>query len=719
MASKLIIVESPAKSKTIKSFVGSDFRVEASMGHVRDLPEKGLGVDIKEHFRPEYEAIPERKKVLADLARAARGAQEVYLASDPDREGEAIAWHLAEALRLPSPRRIEFNEITRAAVLNALAHPREIDMRRVNAQQARRILDRLVGYQLSPLLIRKMRRRSLSAGRVQSVAVKLVCEREREIQAFRPEEYWNIAVNLTPHGPQTPFQAKLVEIAGRKAKVTNGEQASRIVEDLEAASYSVAGVKKTRQQRKPPLPFITSTLQQEASSRLGMAPKRTMALAQQLYEGIETAQGPVGLITYMRTDSTRVAAEAQAEARQVITARFGAEYAGAGGRRGKAVKGAQEAHEAIRPTSAARDPESLAGALNREQLRLYRLIWNRFLASQMAPAEVDVTTVEVRAGDYLLRATGSVIAFAGYRAVYKPEEDKEGEEGGLPALSEGQPLDLLGVTSEQKFTEPPARYTEATLVRALEAEGIGRPSTYAPILATIVERGYVYLENRRLRPTDLGFAVTDQLERFFPQIMNVQFTAEVENRLDAVEEGKADWVRLLEEFYGPFQAAVANAEQEMRAVRMPAQETGEVCEVCGKPMVIRTGRLGPFLACTGYPECKHTRPVPGGEDTRPAKPRAQVTDLPCPQCGKPLVIRSSRRGPFYGCSGYPACRYTRPLEAEQGEPVAAPNCPQCGKPMVSRRGRRGPFWGCSGYPDCKGTRPATSAVPSSAVGEEG
>jgi len=716
MANKLIIVESPAKSKTIKSFVGPEFRVEASMGHVRDLPEKGLGVDVARNFEPVYQAIPERRQVLANLARAVRAADEVYLASDPDREGEAIAWHLVEALRIPDPRRIEFNEITRGAVLAALAHPRQVNMQRVQAQQARRILDRLVGYQLSPLLMRKMRRKSLSAGRVQSVAVKLVCEREREVEAFVPEEYWNLAARLTPRGEQAPFVAKLVAVGGRKVKVTNAEQAQGMAAELRAADFVVRGVKQARQQRNPPLPHITSTLQQEASSRLGMSPKRTMQIAQQLYEGIDTGEGLSGLITYMRTDSPRVAAEAQAEARRLIVTRFGEPYAG-GARKVKAGKGAQEAHEAIRPTSAYRDPDSLAGKLDRDQLRLYRLIWGRFLASQMAPAQMAVTTADVAAASYLLRATGTVVIFAGFLAIYRPEEEKEnGEERQLPALTAGQPLDLLEVSCEQKFTEPPPRYTEASLIKALEAEGIGRPSTYAPILATIQERGYVFLESRKLRPTDLGFVVTDQLNEYFPQIMDVQFTAAIESRLDAVEEGKADWGRLLEEFYGPFEESVRRAEQEMRGVRMPARETAEVCAQCGKPMVIRTGRRGPFLACTGYPECRHTRPVPGREAAaRPPRAQAEPTGLCCPRCGQPLVVRSGRRGKFHGCSGFPTCRYSQPLPDEQVGAGPEQKCESCGKQMVLRRSRRGAFWGCSGYPECRQTRPVT--VPAGGEGE--
>jgi len=715
MAKSLIIVESPAKTRTLGSFVGRGYDIAASMGHVRDLPPSKLGVDIEHDFAPDYEPLAERKGTLANLRKQVKAAEAVYLASDPDREGEAIAWHLAQALKLKDPRRIEFNEITRGAVQHALKHPRGIDMRRVDAQQARRILDRLVGYQLSPLLWRKLGRRTLSAGRVQSVAVKLACDREREIEAFQPQEYWDIFAHLTPVTEEYPFRAKLVEIDGAKGKVDNGEQAASIADDARKQSYRVARVKRSDNSRRPLPPFITSTLQQDASVRLGMSPRRTMALAQQLYEGLEIGdEGPVGLITYMRTDSTRVAQEAQAEARAYISAQFGDNCLPERPRQFAARKGAQEAHEAIRPTSVSRTPDAVAQYLDPDQLRLYRLIWSRFIASQMANAVLDVMVVDAVGGPYLFRVTGQAVKFAGFMRVYSPSKAaEEGAEIKLPVLQEGQELRLLDLETVQKFTEPPPRYTEASLVRVLEAKGIGRPSTYAPILATIRDRGYVYLDDEKpkhLRPTDLGFVVTDQLAEHFPRIMDVQFTARVEEQLDRVEQGENDWVQLLREFYGPFAEALSEAEERMGA-------TEEKCPECGKPLVIRTGKHGPFLACSGYPECRYTAPV-GGKDE--SKPEPQPTDEVCAECGKPMLLRTGRHGPFLGCSGYPECKHTRPPKAQgvgeeageaSGDPAQAgaqapqKDCPECGKPMLARRSRRGPFLGCSGYPTCRHTEP--------------
>jgi DNA topoisomerase-1 len=721
MGKSLIIVESPAKTRTLRSFVGPGYEIAASMGHVRDLPPKRLGVDVEGDFAPEYEPLADRKAALAKLRKQVKAAAAVYLASDPDREGEAIAWHLAQALKLKEPKRIEFNEITKRAVQAALEHPREIDMRRVNAQQARRVLDRLVGYKLSPLLMRKLRRRTLSAGRVQSVAVKLVCDREREIEAFQPREYWDLFADLTPGGDDQAFRAKLVAVAGEKAKVGDGERALSIAEDARKQSYEVARIKRADRNLRPAPPFITSTLQQEASARLGMAPRRTMMVAQQLYEGMELgAEGSVGLITYMRTDSTRVAQEAQAEARDYIMSSFGADCVPQRPRQFAARKGAQEAHEAIRPTYVAHSPDAVAQYLDRDQLRLYRLIWSRFVASQMADAVLDVMMVDAAGGPYLFRVTGQAVRFAGFMRVYSPLK-AQGEEGAgmkLPALDEGQELRLLELETTQKFTQPPPRYTEASLVRVLESKGIGRPSTYAPILGTIRERGYVYLDDEKpkhLRPTDLGFVVTDQLAEHFPRIMNVQFTATVEEQLDRVEQGENEWVQLLREFYGPFAEALAQAEEHMGPVRVPARETEEQCPECGKPLVIRTGRRGPFLACTGYPECRYTAPV-GDDGASPAPP--QPTDEVCAECGKPMLVRTGRRGPFLGCSGYPECKHTRPLakegatgtpddggpQAEQAR-AAQKQCPECGKPMTVRHSRRGAFLGCSGYPTCRHTEP--------------
>jgi DNA topoisomerase-1 len=707
MAKSLIIVESPAKTRTIGRFVGKGYQLEASMGHVRDLPKSTLGVDIEHDFAPEYMPLPDRASTLHKLEKAVAKADQVYLATDPDREGEAIAWHLAEALRIRDPKRIEFNEITRTAVTEALAHPRKIDPARVDAQQARRILDRLVGYSLSPLLQRKMGKFGLSAGRVQSVAVRLVCDREREIRAFVPEEYWDVTAHVTPGGPDDVFQVKLVERDGEKIKIGTVEEAQPIAGELWESAFVVTRVKETNQARHPLAPFITSTLVQEASNRFGSPPRQTMRTAQQLYEGVDLGEeGPVGLITYMRTDSTRVAAEAQTAAREVIEKQFGRDYLPEKPRQYAVRRAAQEAHEAIRPTYPDRTPEEVAAYLDDQQLRLYRLIWSRFMASQMADMRLRIKSVDVTAGRYLLRGRGVKILFPGFTVVY-PIGDIEVE---VPDVRVGMWLDALGLASVQHFTEPPPRYTEATLVKALEANGIGRPSTYAPIIATIQERGYVYLDDKKLHPTDLGFAVTDQLVAHFPEVMDVEFTAEMETQLDQIEERTANWVETVRRFYGPFSEAVGRAEEQMGDIKVQPQPTDQTCELCGKPMLLRTGRMGPFLACSGYPECKNTRPAPG---SREAEAAAMATDEKCDKCGKPMVVRSGRRGPFLACSGYPECKNTRPIpgskEAERPKrPPAEPTdevCEKCGKPMVIRTGRRGRFIACTGYPKCRNTKP--------------
>ncbi len=707
MARSLIIVESPAKTRTIGRFVGKQYQLEASMGHVRDLPKSTLGVDIEHNFAPKYVNLRDRAAALKKLKAAVAKADQVYLATDPDREGEAIAWHLAEALKIRDPKRIEFNEITRTAVTEALAHPRQIDPARVDAQQARRILDRLVGYSLSPLLQRKMRKFGLSAGRVQSVAVRLVCDREREIQAFVPEEYWDITASATPDTPENAFQLKLVERDGRKVKVGNEDEARQVSAEIWESALIVRSIKESSQARRPPAPFITSTLAQDASTRLGINPRQTMRIAQQLYEGVDLGEeGPVGLITYMRTDSTRVAAEAQAAARNVIEERFGSAYLPAKPWQYVSGRAAQEAHEAIRPTYPDRTPDEVEPFLDDQQKRLYRLIWSRFMASQMAELRLSIKAVDVAAGSCELRGRGVKIAFSGFTAVY-PTRDQEVT---IPDLTVGMVLDLLALGSVQKFTEPPARYTEASLVKALEARGIGRPSTYAPIIGTIQERGYVYLEDKKLRPTDLGFVINDQLVAHFPRIMDVEFTASMENQLDQIEERKADWVETLRTFYGPFAEDVARADEKMEKISTQPQQTDEVCELCGKPMLLRTGRRGPFLACSGYPECKNTRPAPGSRDAAAA---AMSTDEKCEECGKPMVVRSGRRGPFLACSGYPECKNTRPIpgskEAERGKrPPPEPTdekCDKCGSPMVIRTGRRGRFLACSGFPKCRNAKP--------------
>ncbi|UCC69694.1 MAG: type I DNA topoisomerase [Armatimonadota bacterium] len=705
MPKSLIIVESPAKTRTIRQFVGKNYLLEASMGHVRDLPKSSLGVDTEHDFKPKYVNIRERTSTLKKLREAAGKAKDIYIATDPDREGEAIAWHLTQALKIKGAKRIQFNEITRRAVTEALENPRTIDAHRVDAQQARRILDRLVGYTLSPLLQRKMRKWRLSAGRVQSVAVRLICEREREIQAFVPEQYWDIVAHVTPGAAEDAFQVKLVQKDGKKIEVRDVGHARRIASEIWESALRVARLETSDRARRPPPPFITSTLQQDAANRLGLSARQTMRLAQQLYEGVEVGdRGHVGLITYMRTDSTRVAREAQTEARAVISDQFGKDYLPPKPRQYQSRRSAQDAHEAIRPTSPALTPDQVDPYLDNSQSRLYKLIWSRFIASQMADLRLRITAVDVSAGPYLLRGRGVKILFPGFTAIY-PTRDGEVT---IPDLEENMWLDAVSLAARQRFTEPPPRYTEATLVKLLEAKGIGRPSTYAPIIGTIQDRGYVYLEEKRFHPTDLGFAVTDQLVEHFPDVISVEFTADMETKLDRIEEGAADWVAAVREFYKPFEKSVARAEQVMEKVTVSAQETDEVCEECGKPMLLRVGRHGPFLACSGYPECKTTRPAPGSkEEKRQKKPPPEPTDEVCDKCGSPMVIRTGRRGRFLACSAFPKCRSTRPLpEEEAAAAKAAENqkCDLCGRPMTLRRGRYGPFLGCTGYPDCKGIK---------------
>ncbi len=702
MAKALIIVESPAKTKTLKNFLGDEFRVEASMGHVRDLPEKEFGVDVQNGFTPTYITLPERQEVLKKLKEAAEKASEVYLASDPDREGEAIAWHLKEALNLHHARRIEFNEITRQAVQQALQHPRDIDMNRVHAQQARRILDRIVGYRLSPLLWKKANRNTLSAGRVQSVAVRLVVEREREIEAFVPEEYWTITARLTPDTEANAFDATLRLRDGEKLELHNEQEANAVLQELEGAQYVVQKVKRTERKRNPSPPFITSTLQQEAARKLGFSAKRTMQVAQQLYEGVELgAQGSVGLITYMRTDSTRIAAEAQAQAREYIGKQFGDRYLPEKPPQYRSRGGAQDAHEAIRPTSVTRTPESVKAYLSKEQYELYRLIWQRFVASQMSAAVLDVVTVDIQAGRYTFRATGSSVKFDGFMRVYVEGKDNgelsDEERPPLPPMMEGQVLTLLHLLPEQHFTEPPPRYTEATLVKALEEKGIGRPSTYATILSTIVERGYVELKEKRFYPTQLGIAVTDYLVKHFPDILDVQFTAGVEQQLDDIEEGKQGWTEVLHAFYEPFAQRLAETEKSNEFVRIEPKETDYTCPNCGAKMLLREGRYGKFLGCSRYPECKTIVKVTrSGEPAPPDRPSDEV----CEQCGSPMVIRWGRYGEYLACTN-PQCGARKPMEKSLGI-----TCPQCKQgQIVERKARKGKmrgkvFYGCNRYPEC-------------------
>ncbi|MCL5103976.1 MAG: type I DNA topoisomerase [Armatimonadetes bacterium] len=675
MAKSLIIVESPAKTKTLKNFLGSDFSIEASMGHVRDLPKSKLGVEVEKDFAPQYVSIPERREVLKKLKAAASKADVVYLASDPDREGEAIAWHLTEALKLSKPKRIRFNEITKTAVLESLQNAAEINIDLVNAQQARRVLDRLVGYKLSPLLWRKIKR-NLSAGRVQSVAVRLICDREREILAFVPVEYWSLTATLTPRPKEHLFDAKLVSRNGDKLEIHNQQESDALLRELEGADYRVKSIKKSEKKRNAAPPFITSTLQQEASRKLNFGARRTMMTAQRLYEGIELGEsGAVGLITYMRTDSTRVAKEAQEEAREYIQKNYGKPYMPESARQ-VSRKGAQDAHEAIRPTSVFRHPDEIKHFLNSDQYKLYRLIWQRFMASQMSPAVFDVVSVDIEARGLIFRATGSTVKFQGFMKVYTEGKDDEKvvadeEQPPLPAMTEGEILDLRELTPRQHFTEPPPRFSEATLVRALEEKGIGRPSTYATIISTIQDRKYVELREKKFFPTELGFIVTDQLVKHFPDIMNIEFTAGIETQLDNVEEGKLEWVKLLNEFYGPFEKDLEAAQEGMERVKIQPKESDQLCPNCGKKMLIREGRFGEFLGCAGYPECKTTAPL--------SKP----IDVKCPACAEgDIVEKKSKKGKvFYGCNRYPECAWV------SWDKPTNKACPQCSSPLGERRFR--------------------------------
>lgn len=699
-AKSLVVVESPTKARTLSKLLSRPYEVKASMGHVKDLPKSRLGVDVDDNFTPRYIVIKGKGPVIKELKDAARRAATVYMATDPDREGEAISWHLSEVLRPVNPqiRRIEFHEVTKEAVTRAIRHPREIDQNLVNAQQARRILDRLVGYKLSPLLWRKIRG-GLSAGRVQSVAVRLIVDREREIEAFVPREYWSIEGTFRTRAGES-FTARLFARDGQKYGAPGDEDAAVIATEADAsalaallrrAAYAVAEVRRKDQARHPAPPFVTSTLQQEANRKLGFSASRTMAVAQQLYEGLDVgAGGPVGLITYMRTDSVRVAAPAQHEARDYITRTFGEAYLPERPRQYRSRRDAQDAHEAIRPTSVARTPERLKPYLRSDQLRLYRLIWERFLASQMASAVMDTLSVDIAGrgpeasgagaggGEFLFRATGSRVKFPGFLILYREarENGEEEREGWLPPLEGGEPLALAALDPERHFTQPPPRYTEASLVRALEERGIGRPSTYAPTIETIKKRGYVTARDRRLVPTDVGRMVTDLLVEHFPEIVDVDFTARVEDDLDHIEDGRADWQQIVRNFYEPFEKTLERAEEKIPVVEMPEVEIGEPCPQCGRPLVRKHGRFGEFIACSGYPECRYTRPVGIG--------------VACPRCGGEIVARRTRRGrTFYGCATYPACTFT-----SWDRPVDRP-CPRCGSLMVSKPLRRGPELRCT------------------------
>jgi DNA topoisomerase-1 len=726
----LIIVESPTKVKTIRKYLGPEYDVRASVGHVKDLPKNKLGIDPEKGFEPTYLVMDSKKKVIAELKKAASKVEQILLAPDPDREGEAIAWHIAEEIgKKKIVRRVLFNDLTRETILDAIAHPQDLDFNRYEAQQTRRILDRLVGYQISPVLWDKVKR-GLSAGRVQSVAVRIICDREAEIRAFIPEEYWNLTALLEGSNPP-PFEAKLIKIDGKKAKVGNAERSAEVVASLKGAPFVVSTVEKKEIKRQPPAPFTTSKLQQEASRWLHFSAKKTMSTAQRLYEGIELgAEGPVGLITYMRTDSVRIAAEALGEAREYIQRNYDPAFLPPKARVFKVAGAAQDAHEAIRPSSLAHPPQAIKPFLSPDQFRLYQLIWNRFLACQMNPAVLDQTTVDIAAANCLFRVQGSVMKFPGFTILYTEGKEDNGDENGfgklLPEVRQGEALKLLELKPEQKFTQPPPRFSEASLIRELEEKGIGRPSTYATIMTTIQEREYVLLEKGKFIPTDLGILVTELLVKNFPRILDVAFTAEMETELDRIEEGKTKRLDILNNFYLPFQEELRKAKANMTNIKREETPTDLVCEKCGKSMIIKWGKNGRFLACTNYPACKNTKNFRQDEKGE-ILPEEKTTDIPCPLCGKPMLARQGRFGKFLGCSGYPECKHTINL-APDGTPVAAPAegttpaavCEKCGKPMVLKRGRYGAFLGCSGYPECKNivkTSPSGSPVGQAAPQE--
>ncbi|MBI2686920.1 MAG: type I DNA topoisomerase [Acidobacteria bacterium] len=723
MSKSLVIVESPAKAKTIGKYLGKGFVVKASLGHVKDLPKSDLAVNVDKGFEPTYEVIEGKKKLIGELKSAAKGVDNIYLAADPDREGEAICFHLQEELqgkgdKGPQIFRVMFNEITANAVKKAFEKPLQVNTSLVDAQQARRVLDRLVGYKISPLLWDKVRR-GLSAGRVQTVALRLIVDREREIQAFNKEEYWTVDLSL--NAKKAPvLKARLAKVAGENPVIGNEAGATAIVNDLDGMNYTVQSVGTKEKRRNPVPPFITSTLQQESARKLRFSVKRTMVLAQRLYEGVEVGEeGAVGLITYMRTDSVRVSDDALGDVRNFIGEKFGAQYLPEKPNLYKGKKDAQDAHEAIRPTGAFRSPESVAKYLQEDELKLYRLIWMRFVASQMTPAVFDQTTIEVASPGksktgYLFRATGSVPKFDGFLAVYEEGKDTKDDDDDelakrLPAVTQGEELKFKSIDPEQHFTEPPPRFTEATLVKELEAKGVGRPSTYASILSTIQEREYVKKEGGKFAPTELGTVVTDLLLESFGDIFDVLYTARLEEELDEIEDGKMDWRDAMGEFYEKFSVDLERAAVHMTDIKRMEKPTDFICDKCGKAMVIKWGRHGSFIACTGYPECTSTRELPttASEDLG-----EQGEDEYCPNCGRPMVLKKGRFGQFMACTGYPDCKTTRQLgQAEKKADTKLDElCPQCGKNLVLKSGRFGEFTACSDYPTCKYVKQKTVGV---------
>ncbi|MEN8245048.1 MAG: type I DNA topoisomerase [Thermodesulfobacteriota bacterium] len=713
MSSKpLVIVESPTKVRTIKKYLGKDYNVAATVGHIKDLPVKNLGIDIENGFAPQYKIAQGKKKVITALKKAAGNAEEIYLAPDPDREGEAIAWHTAEVLKKKGRRfyRVLFHELTKKAILEAIRKPEELNHDKYEAQKTRRILDRLVGYQISPLLWRRVKG-GLSAGRVQSVALRIICERERAIQAFEPQEYWSITARLEGDAPPV-FEAKLAKKNNAQISIPNQEAADKILEDLNREAFLVDKIVKRTKKRNPQPPFITSKLQQESIQKLKFTAKKTMMLAQQLYEGIDLNAGePVGLITYMRTDSTRISSEAAQDALQLIRQRFGPEYCPDKPRFFKNRKKAQDAHEAIRPTSVELSPEKVARYLSKDQLALYQLIWNRFVASQMTPALIDQNTVSVAAGPYLFSATGSSIKFPGFMVLYlsvadQREKESEQKKGLLPELSQGARLQVHQLNPKQHFTKPPPRFSEASLVKELEENGIGRPSTYTAILATIRQKGYVDLVKRYFRPSELGFLVNDLLVGSFSDLFNVDFTARMEDNLDQIESAELNAQTILQQYYDQFQLDLEAAKETMPSLKGVGLPTGQDCPECGKELYLKVGKNGHFLACSGYPDCRYTRDYIRDEkgNIQPVElPEDEVSDKTCEKCGQPMVIKQGRYGKFMACSGYPECKNTYSVNAVAPGKDTGVACPEkgCDGAIVEKQSKRGKvFYGCSRFPEC-------------------
>ncbi|HWR61386.1 MAG TPA: type I DNA topoisomerase [Clostridia bacterium] len=682
MKTSLVIVESPAKVKTIKKFLSSGYKVEASMGHIRDLPKSQLGIDIEKDFQPKYITIRGKGEITEKLRKEAKNCDRIYLATDPDREGEAISWHLANILNLDlkNVTRIEFNEITKTAVTNAMKNPRKLNFNVIDAQQARRVLDRLVGYKISPLLWKKVKK-GLSAGRVQSVAVRLICDREKEIRAFIPKEYWSLIAKLNEPDSKKNFDARFYGTENQKLEISDEGQMNRILDELKGAKYSVKKIKKGEKRRNAPNPFITSTLQQEAYKKLGFTTKKTMMVAQQLYEGVDIkGEGTLGLVTYIRTDSTRVSDEAKKDAAGYITEKYGKNYLGGEVRQGKPGKKVQDAHEAIRPSSIYREPEQIKDSLDKDQYKLYKLIWERFVASQMQAAVFDTVTVDIEANGYIFKAYGSIVRFPGFMSIYKEDNDDKEEEGEvtLPNLSEGQLLRLKKLDHKQHFTEPPLRYTEATLVKTLEEKGIGRPSTYAPIISTILARGYVVRDKKFLVPTDLGEKITGIMLEFFSDVVDVEFTANMENKLDQIEDGEKEWVQVIREFYQPFEKTLISAEEKVGKIEIQDEVSDVICELCGRNMVYKQGRFGKFLACPGFPQCRNTKAI------------VESTGIGCPKCSGELIVRKTKKGrKFYGCNRYPECDFV-----SWDEPVKE-RCPECGSLMVKKFTKKGTEYKCT------------------------